>query len=159
MSNRRCPTCGEEYSDTYRTCPFCEEEDAIKHGKSLRRHSGRRVEKRPGRNGGAGGVLLLLTGVVILGVLGFVFFGDDVAEAVGIRANQDPAPVSDHEDDKIPAIDNTNQPAPSIPDQTGDQPGGEEPSVPDDGSQPAEPGQPLALSQTNITIPAGKPAV
>ncbi len=27
MSNRRCPKCGEEYSDTYRSCPFCEEEE------------------------------------------------------------------------------------------------------------------------------------
>ena len=30
MANRRCPKCGEEYSNTYRACPFCEEEDAIK---------------------------------------------------------------------------------------------------------------------------------
>ena len=45
MSNRRCPKCGEEYSDTYRACPFCEEEAAIKRGHPPRR-SGRRVEKR-----------------------------------------------------------------------------------------------------------------
>lgn len=32
MSNRVCQTCGEEYSDTYRTCPFCEEEKAIRQG-------------------------------------------------------------------------------------------------------------------------------
>ena len=56
MANRRCPKCGEEYSDTYRSCPFCEEEDALKHGKTLHRRGGRRVEKRPGRTGGAGGV-------------------------------------------------------------------------------------------------------
>ena len=46
MSNRHCPTCGEEYSDTYRTCPFCEEEAAIRRGKPLRRRGGKRVEKR-----------------------------------------------------------------------------------------------------------------
>ena len=40
MANRRCPKCGEEYSNTYRACPFCEEEDAIKHGRPLRRHGG-----------------------------------------------------------------------------------------------------------------------
>ena len=33
MSNRRCPKCGEEYSDTYRSCPFCEEEAAIRRGR------------------------------------------------------------------------------------------------------------------------------
>ena len=32
MNNRQCPKCGEEYSDTYRTCPFCEEEAAIRRG-------------------------------------------------------------------------------------------------------------------------------
>ena len=57
MSNRQCPKCGEEYSDTYRTCPFCEEEAAIQKGKPLRRRSGKRVEKRQrDSSGGAGGV-------------------------------------------------------------------------------------------------------
>ena len=27
MAMKRCPVCGERYSDTYRHCPFCEEED------------------------------------------------------------------------------------------------------------------------------------
>ena len=27
MAMKRCPVCGERYSDTYRYCPFCEEED------------------------------------------------------------------------------------------------------------------------------------
>ena len=70
MNNRQCPKCGEEYSDTYRTCPFCEEEAAIKKGRPLRRRSGKRVEKRQrDSSGGAGGIMLLLTGVIILGVL------------------------------------------------------------------------------------------
>lgn len=161
MANRRCPKCGEEYSDTYRACPFCEEEDAIKHGRPLRRHGGRRVEKRPGRTGGAGGVMLLLTAVIILGVVCYVFFGDDVAEAVGIRANQDPAPVSDGGPDQIPPIDDADRPAPGVqtpegPDQTEGEPG-----RPEGSSDPVEPVEPepagpLALSQTDITIPAGE---
>ena len=56
MSNRHCPTCGEEYSDTYRTCPFCEEEAAIKKGRPLRRRSGKRVEKRQRDSSGGAGV-------------------------------------------------------------------------------------------------------
>ena len=97
MNNRQCPKCGEEYSDTYRTCPFCEEEAAIKKGKPLRRRSGKRVEKRQrDSSGGAGGIMLLLTGVIILGVVGYVFFGEQVADAMGIRsdpvqADEDPA--------------------------------------------------------------------
>ena len=42
MSNRLCPKCGEEYSDTYKKCPFCQEEEAIRQGRPLHRHSGDR---------------------------------------------------------------------------------------------------------------------
>lgn len=161
MSNRRCPKCGEEYSDTYRSCPFCEEEDAIKHGRPLRRRGGRRLEKRQNGNGGAGGVMLLLTGIIILGVMGYVFFGDRVADAVGIRDTQEP-PVSDQkEPDSSPAPDlrvdqpaepaasNAVQPSPGVEPAASDP--SEEPTV-----EPPEPAGPLTLSQTDITIPAGE---
>ena len=32
MAMKRCPICGEGYSDTYKNCPFCEEEAAIRRG-------------------------------------------------------------------------------------------------------------------------------
>lgn len=160
MSNRRCPKCGEEYSNTYRACPFCEEEDAIKHGRPLRRHGGRRMEKRPGRTGGAGGVMLLLTAVIIVGVMGYVFFGDDVADAVGIRTTPDPVPASDDAPEKIPPIDNTVAPSPTIqlPSADPDEPTSGESSPPDTTTDPVEPepAGPLSLSQTDITIPAGE---
>ena len=25
----KCPKCGEMYSDSYRTCPFCQEDEAL----------------------------------------------------------------------------------------------------------------------------------
>ena len=37
MAMKRCPVCGEEYSNTYRTCPFCEEEEALRDGEEIRR--------------------------------------------------------------------------------------------------------------------------
>ena len=90
MSNRHCPTCGEEYSDTYRTCPFCEEEAAIRRGKPLRRRGGKRVEKRQNdRRSGAGGVMLLLTAVIILGVVSYVFFDEQITGTLGIRTDSD----------------------------------------------------------------------
>lgn len=152
MSNRRCPKCGEEFSDTYRSCPFCEEENAIRHGRTLRRRGGRRAERRR-RGGGAGGVMLLLTGVVILGVVGYVVFGDDVAGAVGIRNTQDPPPATGTEKDpppvQTPPKSDVPEP-PAVQDPEGGQPGGE-----DGPGEPAEPG-PLTLSLTDITIPAGE---
>ena len=169
MNNRQCPKCGEEYSDTYRTCPFCEEEAAIKKGRPLRRRSGKRVEKRQrDSSGGAGGVMLLLTGVIILGVVGYVFFGEQVADAMGIRsdpvqADEDPAadppPAKPGEDEPAqpdPAPGSTDQPAaPAEGDQTN--PSGEDaPAQPD---VPPEPAGPLTLSQTSFSIAAGETAL
>ena len=159
MATHRCPKCGEEYSDTYRSCPFCEEEDAIKHGRPLRRRGGRRLEKRPSSSGGAGGIMLLLMCVIILCVVGYVAFGDDVADAVGIRDAQ-PAPSRDASQTEPqappssdgqtpePPVTNEDEPAPSVDPVISD-----EPPVSD---EPAEPSGPLALSQTDITIPAGE---
>ncbi|MCI8721661.1 MAG: hypothetical protein HFF74_10935 [Oscillospiraceae bacterium] len=159
MATHRCPKCGEEYSDTYRSCPFCEEEDAIKHGRPLRRRGGRRLEKRPSSSGGAGGIMLLLMCVIILCVVGYVAFGDDVADAVGIRDAQ-PAPSPDASQTEPqappssdgqtpePPVTNEDEPAPSVDPVISD-----EPPVSD---EPAEPSGPLALSQTDITIPAGE---
>lgn len=158
MSNRRCPKCGEEYSDTYRSCPFCEEEDAIKHGRPLRRRSGRRLEKRQNSNGGAGGVMLLLTGIIILCVVGYVFFGDQVADAVGIRDTQDPPASGQKEPDPAPTP-NVQPDQPAVSDENQTSPG-EEPVVsdtpPEPTADPPEPAGPLTLSQTDITIPAGE---
>ena len=32
MAMKRCPDCGEKYSDTYKECPFCEEERELQEG-------------------------------------------------------------------------------------------------------------------------------
>ena len=38
MAMIRCPICGERYSDTYKYCPFCEEEEALEDGEEIRRY-------------------------------------------------------------------------------------------------------------------------
>ena len=35
MAMKRCPDCGEKYSDSYKYCPFCEEEEILREGKAL----------------------------------------------------------------------------------------------------------------------------
>lgn len=99
MANRVCPTCGEEYSDTYKRCPFCEEAEVLEKGRNLHR-GGKRSVKRQRGNGGALGVMLLLSAVIILGVLAYVFFGDEIASFMGIRTEGDDSsyvpPVSDN---------------------------------------------------------------
>lgn len=168
MSNRHCPKCGEEYSDTYRSCPFCEEDEAIKKGKPLRRRGGKRVEKRQrDSSGGAGGVMLLLTGVIILGVVGYVFFGEQVADAMGIRTD---SVQTDEQDPPAQEPAGAADPAPAAPDSGGEpdgpvpsgeeQPGqaGETAPPPSD-PQPPEPAGPLTLSQSSFSIAAGETAL
>lgn len=43
MGMKYCPDCGEEYSDTYKHCPFCEEAEMLRDEKSKRR-MGRRAK-------------------------------------------------------------------------------------------------------------------
>ena len=45
MVMKRCPMCGENYSETYCDCPFCEEEEALREGEEIRRNvrMGKRV--------------------------------------------------------------------------------------------------------------------
>lgn len=144
MGSRHCAKCGEDYSDTYKRCPFCEEEAALRSGHPLHRKGGKRLEGGRQSSGGAGGVMLLVAAVVILGVLGYVFFGDRVADAMGIRDTGD-APVSAPGETKIPT-------AQTPPDQTIEPPPpSQEPAA------PVEEG-PLALSRADITIAAGETA-
>ena len=49
MAMIRCPICQEKFSDTYRSCPFCEEEEALRQGEQIRRgvsQGGKRVAGR-----------------------------------------------------------------------------------------------------------------
>ena len=144
MGNRLCPKCGQEYSDTYRNCPFCEEEEAERKGKPLRRHGGKRLSKRK-RSGSAGGILLLVMAVVIIGVVGYVFFGEEIAGFMGIRTEQN-LPADQDED--------TTPPADGEDGQTGDNTGEDTQSPEGEGT-----GGPLALDQTAITIAAGDTAL
>ena len=44
MSLLKCPKCGEMFSDSYSTCPFCAEDEEFFSGKKVK-NAGRRVEK------------------------------------------------------------------------------------------------------------------
>ena len=54
MAMKKCPVCGEKYSDTYRSCPFCEEEKNFRRGKSPKRKGGHRVSQGIGEKLGWG---------------------------------------------------------------------------------------------------------
>ena len=146
MGNRVCSQCGQEYSDTYRKCPFCEEAEAERKGKTIRRRGGKRLSKRK-RSAGAGGVMLLVMVVVILGVVGYVFFGDEIAGFAGIRTEQN---QTDQLEDEGGASSSASGDAAGQDAEEGAGGGEEQTTV---GT-----GGPLALDYNAISIPAGETA-
>ena len=84
--NRRCSKCGNQYSKTYRRCPFCQEEAAAKRGRPIYRR-GKRLDKKQ-RSSGAGGVMKLMILSIAVIAVGVVVFGDNIAEFLGIRTQQ-----------------------------------------------------------------------
>ena len=45
MSLLKCPKCGEMFSDSYKECPFCLEDEDFYNGRKASRSGGRRVER------------------------------------------------------------------------------------------------------------------
>ncbi|MCI2058342.1 MAG: Ig-like domain-containing protein [Oscillibacter sp.] len=81
MAMKRCPVCGEKYSDTYRRCPFCEEAETLRSGNSQSHRGGHRVaQKGPSLLS----PLLIVTILVMAGVLVYLLFGDAIAEKLGM---------------------------------------------------------------------------
>ena len=55
MAMKRCPVCGEKYSDTYKECPFCEEERELQEGGGRSRKSTRGGRRTVARGRSAAG--------------------------------------------------------------------------------------------------------
>ena len=76
MAMKHCPDCGEKYSDTYKKCPFCEEEAAFRKGKDGgRRKGGHRVSQK------GPGILspIFIIAIIVLGaLLVYLLFGDAI---------------------------------------------------------------------------------
>lgn len=82
MAMKRCPICGEKYSETYRDCPFCEEEEALREGEEIRRniHGGKRAA-----NGGRRFTLVTPTLIILIMIMASLLIyllrdGDDTAD-------------------------------------------------------------------------------
>lgn len=123
MAMKQCPICGEKYSDTYKKCPFCEEEKAMQEGKRLRRNT------RGGKRSAQKSPNLLTPMLIILifimaALLIYLLFGERFAKLPGIE-KQPETPVVDVQPEK-----------PEIPDEQ-EPVQGEDPSVTD----PEEPGE------------------
>lgn len=82
MAMKRCPICGEKYSDTYKSCPFCEESEALRNGETHHRRGGHRVAQS-GPN--LLSPILILVVLILAGGLVYLLFGNVIAEKLGIE--------------------------------------------------------------------------
>ena len=76
MSLIKCNKCGEVYSDSYKTCPFCVEDEEYYNGK-VKKRGHRQMEKRKKAPSVVGPVLVLAV-LVLAGILVWAFAGDTV---------------------------------------------------------------------------------
>lgn len=89
----KCPKCGEMFSDTYKTCPFCQEDEEL--------HSNRPVKRVSHRTGGGrakpkvGGAAVVVCLVLVLGLAGYTIFGSQLtAFFSGDKEKPKPAPAA-----------------------------------------------------------------
>ncbi len=167
MAMKRCPVCGEKYSDTYKYCPFCEEEEAVKEERPLRRRGGKRSSYR--KDPSILTSVLVIVILVLALMLGWLFFGDSIKEKLGGGGAASGASSSQS---------SQSQSGSSSAGASASSSGSA--SLPDSGGSSGEPDSPagtgtgtgelnveevaalpntLTLSKTDFTIPVGDPAV
>lgn len=105
MSLIKCPKCGEMFSDSYKTCPFCEEDEAYYSGK-LRKSRGRRAaESRRRKTPSILGPVAVIVLILLAALVVWLIFGDQIKEA--ITGEKPPITDVDKPDDTIDKPDNT----------------------------------------------------
>ena len=116
MNLLKCPRCGEEYSPSYRRCPFCEEGDhprKIKYNSS-KQSGGRRVSDKKQTQSVRGAMAAVL--VVVLLLLSWSLFGDKIVAKIT------PADSNTNTDDPNANNGDTTDP------NTGDEPNANDPA-------------------------------
>ena len=82
MALKKCPICGEKYSDTYKNCPFCEEEEALNGGGQMHRRSGRRTAR--GKEPNILSPILVIILLILILLLFYMFFGQKLLHTMGL---------------------------------------------------------------------------
>ena len=130
MAMKRCPHCGEYYSVTYKYCPFCEEEEILKKGKT----GGRRARQE--RSFSLLTPVLVILILLMAGLLIFLLRGDKQPTAAKDPITPQPGVVT-------PVTPDT----PDTPDT--EEPGTDEPDTEDPGVMPDEPDDTTTTTEPN----------
>ncbi len=105
MNMKKCEKCGELYSPTYKKCPFCEEEEAIRRGKPIHR---RASDYRNKKGGQALGILAMVAILIVAGWGVSKLWGDNIADLLGIRDTSVVDDNADQDGDGITSVTNPN---------------------------------------------------
>lgn len=111
MSLIKCNKCGEMFSDSYKSCPFCAEDEEYYNGK-VKKRGHRQVEKKKKTPSVLGPVLVLIL-VLLAGILVWSFAGDTVKGwfGGGKTAADDANPgTTQQEPDNQPDDNTANEP-------------------------------------------------
>lgn len=109
MAMKRCPVCGERYSDTYKECPFCEEEAAFQEGEKPRRRSGGRHVAGQQKINYITPTLVVLI-LIMAGLLIYLLWGDKIAE----KFSGEDAPSVDQVIPPVPPSEPPGQEGPAV---------------------------------------------
>ena len=110
MSLIKCNKCGEMFSDSYKSCPFCAEDEEYYNGK-VKKRGHRQMEQKKKAPSIVGPVLVVVV-VLLIAVLVWAFAGDTVKGWFG--GNQEPAndptPGAVQQDPVTPPDTTTDEP-------------------------------------------------
>ena len=109
MSLIKCRRCGEMFSDSYKTCPFCEEDDAYYGGRVKKRRS-RRTETSCRKAPSILGPVVVLVLILLVLLVVWLLFGDRIKTALG----GEKPPVTD----VTPGPTTPDTPDPTVPENT-----------------------------------------
>ena len=82
MSLIKCPKCGEMFSDSYKTCPFCEEDEAYYSGKVRKGRGRRTAESSRRRAPSILGPVAVVVLILLVALVVWLIFGDRIKAAI-----------------------------------------------------------------------------
>lgn len=170
MAMKRCPICGERYSDTYKDCPFCEEEEYWEEEQQepVRRPILREGVRSPGRRGRSPyrivTPILIVLIVLMAALLIYLLYGDKIADKFSKNKPDDSGKIDIQTPvDTKPGTTPAGGSAGTAPDDTkpGDNDpagtaGGDSGAMPEDGGDSASGGGTGGMSYASVAaLPGG----
>lgn len=138
MAMKRCPVCGERYSDTYKNCPFCEEEEYWEEEQETRRpilREGTRGSSRTSPYSIVTPILIVLI-LLMAGLLFYLLYGSKLKNKTPDDSKPDIQTPSNPASSSASSSGTPSTGTPATPDGGSDPSGSDDPATPGDGEMP-----------------------